>query len=310
MDDLKDRAKAAEDRKEKPGYDGHHFRRARRQTGRRALRSYFGRRPSEKSFGSERLAPAGRPGSRGAAPLLPDAASGPIVIAQSRCLRISVEAHRVRRRRHARRQPGSDCRSARRDLPGARPRAAEPRALALDRRAVAPPGVPRARSRRPGREPCRGLQDRLPAPARRPGLSRAAVQGAAELSPSSRRGTTSSSASRPGNPGAGSRISSTAMAGPGSSRRSRPPTIIRRSRIRRCSKGARRDRRGTARQRHGRDSTFDMAMARDAGIGAIGVSWGYHRPRPCAKAGAEAIVHSYAELPRHLEETLLAPSLV
>jgi len=58
------------------------------------------------------------------------------------------------------------------------------------------------------------------------------------------------------------------------------------------------------------DSTFDMAMARDAGIGAIGVSWGYHRPEALRESGAEAIVHSYAELRRHLEETLLAPSLV
>ena len=58
------------------------------------------------------------------------------------------------------------------------------------------------------------------------------------------------------------------------------------------------------------DSTFDMAMARDAGIGAIRVSWGYHRPDALRESGAEAIVHSYAELRRHLEETLLAPSLV
>ncbi len=58
------------------------------------------------------------------------------------------------------------------------------------------------------------------------------------------------------------------------------------------------------------DSTFDMAMARDAGIGAIGVSWGYHRPEALRESGAEAIVHSYAELRSHLQETLLAASLV
>jgi phosphoglycolate phosphatase len=58
------------------------------------------------------------------------------------------------------------------------------------------------------------------------------------------------------------------------------------------------------------DSTFDMAMARAAGIGAIGVSWGYHRPEALSEAGAETIVHSYAELRRQLDEALLSASLV
>jgi phosphoglycolate phosphatase len=58
------------------------------------------------------------------------------------------------------------------------------------------------------------------------------------------------------------------------------------------------------------DSTFDMVMARAAGIGAVGVSWGYHRPEALREAGAEAIVDSYAKLRAHLHATLLAPSLV
>ena len=58
------------------------------------------------------------------------------------------------------------------------------------------------------------------------------------------------------------------------------------------------------------DSTFDMVMARAAGIGAIGVSWGYHRPEALREAGAETVVDSYAELRAHLHATLLAPSLV
>jgi phosphoglycolate phosphatase len=58
------------------------------------------------------------------------------------------------------------------------------------------------------------------------------------------------------------------------------------------------------------DSTFDMTMARAAGIGAVGVSWGYHRPGALREAGAEAIVNSYAELRAYLHATLLAPSLV
>jgi phosphoglycolate phosphatase len=58
------------------------------------------------------------------------------------------------------------------------------------------------------------------------------------------------------------------------------------------------------------DSTFDMVMARAAGIGAVGVSWGYHRPEALREAGAETIVDSYAELQAYLHATLLAPSLV
>jgi phosphoglycolate phosphatase len=44
------------------------------------------------------------------------------------------------------------------------------------------------------------------------------------------------------------------------------------------------------------DSTFDMVMARSAGMDAIGVSWGYHEAGALRDAGAQAIVDSYAEL--------------
>jgi phosphoglycolate phosphatase len=54
------------------------------------------------------------------------------------------------------------------------------------------------------------------------------------------------------------------------------------------------------------DSTFDMAMAGAAGIGALGVSWGYHRPEALRETGADIIVKSYAELHDHLGATLLA----
>jgi len=57
------------------------------------------------------------------------------------------------------------------------------------------------------------------------------------------------------------------------------------------------------------DSTFDMVMARSAGVHAIGVAWGYHRPEALAETGAELIVHSYAELREHLLGHVLAPSL-
>jgi phosphoglycolate phosphatase len=48
------------------------------------------------------------------------------------------------------------------------------------------------------------------------------------------------------------------------------------------------------------DSTFDMAMARGAGVTAIGVSWGYHPPAALTEAGATAVVDSYSELRAHL----------
>ena len=44
------------------------------------------------------------------------------------------------------------------------------------------------------------------------------------------------------------------------------------------------------------DSSFDMAMARAAGVAAVGVSWGFQPVAALNEAGAGTIVHSYAEL--------------
>lgn len=44
------------------------------------------------------------------------------------------------------------------------------------------------------------------------------------------------------------------------------------------------------------DTVFDMIMARDAGVRAIGVDWGYHPPQELLAAGAEGVVASPAEL--------------
>lgn len=44
------------------------------------------------------------------------------------------------------------------------------------------------------------------------------------------------------------------------------------------------------------DTTFDMAMARAAGVRAIGVDWGYHTPGELLEAGAETVVSSATEL--------------
>lgn len=48
------------------------------------------------------------------------------------------------------------------------------------------------------------------------------------------------------------------------------------------------------------DTTFDMVMARDAGVRALGVAWGYHSPRELREAGAETI----AADPQHLKGLL------
>jgi phosphoglycolate phosphatase len=49
------------------------------------------------------------------------------------------------------------------------------------------------------------------------------------------------------------------------------------------------------------DTSFDMAMARSAGVNAIGVSWGYHPHEDLRKAGAKIIVDSFADLLHQLD---------
>jgi len=44
------------------------------------------------------------------------------------------------------------------------------------------------------------------------------------------------------------------------------------------------------------DTSFDMAMARAAEIGAIGVAWGYHPVAELVEAGAHDIVHDHERL--------------
>ncbi len=58
------------------------------------------------------------------------------------------------------------------------------------------------------------------------------------------------------------------------------------------------------------DSSFDMAMARAAGVLAIGVSWGFQPVAALTEAGAASIVHSYAELEAVLQEFLDRPSQI
>lgn len=46
------------------------------------------------------------------------------------------------------------------------------------------------------------------------------------------------------------------------------------------------------------DTSFDMVMARAAGVRAIGVSWGYHPVADLSEAGAETIVDTFDDLLR------------
>jgi phosphoglycolate phosphatase len=45
------------------------------------------------------------------------------------------------------------------------------------------------------------------------------------------------------------------------------------------------------------DTTYDIAMARAARVGALGVTWGYHHQDELSEAGAHAIVDAYEQLP-------------
>jgi phosphoglycolate phosphatase len=48
------------------------------------------------------------------------------------------------------------------------------------------------------------------------------------------------------------------------------------------------------------DTAFDMAMARQVGVRALGVDWGYHESRELLAAGAEAVADDIAELEEYL----------
>ena len=48
------------------------------------------------------------------------------------------------------------------------------------------------------------------------------------------------------------------------------------------------------------DTSFDMIMACDAGVRAMGVAWGYHEPEELIRTGAETVAND----PQHLEQLL------
>ncbi|MEL7446567.1 MAG: HAD-IA family hydrolase, partial [Pseudomonadota bacterium] len=48
------------------------------------------------------------------------------------------------------------------------------------------------------------------------------------------------------------------------------------------------------------DTTFDVAMAREANVRAVGVAWGYHEPAELIEAGANGVAKDMDELERLL----------
>lgn len=57
------------------------------------------------------------------------------------------------------------------------------------------------------------------------------------------------------------------------------------------------------------DTSFDMAMARSASVGALGVAWGYHRPDLLLSAGAHRVIDTGADLVSAIEQRLAEQAL-
>ncbi len=49
------------------------------------------------------------------------------------------------------------------------------------------------------------------------------------------------------------------------------------------------------------DTIYDIKMANNAGVTAVGVSWGYHGPAELKDAGAASVIDDFSELPAALE---------
>jgi len=55
------------------------------------------------------------------------------------------------------------------------------------------------------------------------------------------------------------------------------------------------------------DTSYDMEMARAAGVTSIGVTWGYHKEAVLRATGADHVVSNYTELAASIDGLLLAP---
>ncbi len=58
------------------------------------------------------------------------------------------------------------------------------------------------------------------------------------------------------------------------------------------------------------DTTYDMAMARSAGVAAIGVAWGYHTVADLQAAGAHIIIERFDDLPQAIDDVFSLESSV
>ncbi|MBX9588770.1 MAG: HAD-IA family hydrolase [Hyphomonadaceae bacterium] len=56
------------------------------------------------------------------------------------------------------------------------------------------------------------------------------------------------------------------------------------------------------------DTTYDIEMARRAGVGAIGVGWGYHAPARLERAGADTVVAASEALLAAIDARLAMPA--
>jgi len=54
------------------------------------------------------------------------------------------------------------------------------------------------------------------------------------------------------------------------------------------------------------DTTYDMEMARAAGVHAIGVNWGYHPVAQLEQSGAHEVVSGFPELARRIDAFMVA----
>lgn len=55
------------------------------------------------------------------------------------------------------------------------------------------------------------------------------------------------------------------------------------------------------------DTSFDMTMARNAGVAPIGVSWGYHDAAELRETGAGAVIDRFEDLPAQVEGLIGSP---
>lgn len=56
------------------------------------------------------------------------------------------------------------------------------------------------------------------------------------------------------------------------------------------------------------DTSFDMAMARNAGVAPIGVSWGYHEAAELTDAGAGVVIDHFDDLPAEVAGLIGMPA--